>query len=152
MKDTRRKRKVVFSLKNCQRKIRINCPQIMTTLKKNNLFFSTPPSYINVVIVSDNKIKKLNKEFLHKNTTTDVLSFKVSYQEGEVIISAETAQQNALQYGFPVEYEIIYLIIHGYLHLRNYTDYTEKERTKMLKIQDRIFTKIIRNRKYESEQ
>lgn len=143
MKDTKRKKWAELSLKNHQRKIKIDCMKVKELLKKNNRYFTAPPSFIDIVLVSNKKIKELNRHFLNKNSITDVLSFRISKNEGEIIISAETAEENAKRYGMKTEDEILYLIIHGYLHLRNYTDYTLKERKKMFKIQDRIFNRIL---------
>jgi len=117
----------------------------MSALEKSKALFLAPPSYINVILVSNRKIKEINRVFLHKNTPTDVLSFKLSSYDGEVIISAEMAAENAIRYGITTEYEVLYLIIHGYLHLKNYTDYKEKERGEMFKMQDRIFYKVIKS-------
>jgi probable rRNA maturation factor len=97
-----------------------------------------------VVLVSRSRIKKLNKQFLKKKTDTDVLSFRISGDCGEIVISAETAAENAGTYGLTVENEILYLIVHGYLHLKNYRDYTEFERNKMFRKQDALFAKLLK--------
>ncbi|HPP30643.1 MAG TPA: rRNA maturation RNase YbeY [bacterium] len=139
------KKLVEFRLKNHQRKVKIDCTKVMSALEKSRMLFPAPPSHINVTLVSNTKIKELNRKFLNKNTLTDVLSFKLSPDEGEIIISAEMATENGKNYGITVEYEVLYLIIHGYLHLKNYTDYKEREREEMFKIQDRIFYKVIKS-------
>ncbi len=72
------------------------------------------------------------------------MSFRISRDSGEIIISAETAAKNGSAYGLMTEYEIIYLIIHGYLHLKNYGDYTEKERKIMFPRQNRMFNRILK--------
>lgn len=138
-----------FLLNNHQRKVKIDCKKIVAVLEKSKVFFPAPPSQLEITLISDKKIKELNKKFLHKNTSTDILSFKLSREYGEIIISVETAAKNAVRYGITTEYEIIYLIIHGYLHIRNYTDYTEKERERMFEKQDRIFNKIVGRHKGE---
>ncbi|MCM8776886.1 MAG: rRNA maturation RNase YbeY [Candidatus Omnitrophica bacterium] len=139
----KRKRVVRFHIENHQQKVKIDCTKIMTVLEKGITFFNPPPLYINISLVSNKKIKELNRKFLQKSTPTDILSFKISRYEGEVIISAEMAAENCKKYGMTVEDELLYLIIHGYLHLKNYTDYTEKEIKRMFRKQDRIF-KIIK--------
>jgi len=92
--------------------------------------------------VSDRLIKKINRQFLKKNCPTDVISFKLSRKYGEVIISAETAFRNSCKYGNTIENEIIYLIIHGYLHLKNYRDYSSSQKEKMLTVQDALFHQL----------
>lgn len=116
-------------------------------LEKCSGLFKCPPSEIGVILVSKREIKKLNRCFLKKNADTDVMSFKISGDYGEIVISAETASENAGVYGLTVENEILYLIVHGYLHLKNYRDYTETERKKMFEKQDRMFKTILKTSK-----
>ncbi len=98
---------------------------------------------IGIILVSNQKIKDLNRRFLNKNNFTDTMSFKISRDYGEVIISVEKAAENSRVYGLNTEEEILYLIVHGYLHLKGYKDYTETERAKMFVKQDAIFEKIM---------
>jgi len=86
----------------------------------------------------------LNRRFLNKNAPTDVMSFRISKDSGEIIISAETAAENGKIYGLTAECEIIYLIVHGYLHLKNYRDYTEAEKKEMFAEQDKMFDRIMK--------
>ncbi len=86
----------------------------------------------------------MNRRFLNKNASTDVMSFRISRDCGLIAISAETAAENGRIYGLTAECEIIYLIVHGYLHLKNYRDYTEPEKREMFAEQDRIFNKIMK--------
>lgn len=147
----KRKKTLEFCLKNHQRKIKIDDAKIKRHIENKISLFSPPPYCIEIAIVSNKRIRALNKQFLQKNTETDVLSFKLSRDHGVIVISAETAAENGIRFGTTLENEIIYLIIHGYLHLKNYTDYSEKERTKMFKIQDRIFNEVIQNRSTEKK-
>lgn len=71
------------------------------------------------------------------------MSFKISRNYGEVIISVEKAEENSRVYGLNTEEEILYLTIHGYLHLKGYRDYTETERAEMFVKQDAMFEKIM---------
>lgn len=144
MRNITKKKNLFFKINNRQRKIRIDISNIQNILDDNiNLFFA-PPEEIGVIIVSDRAIKTLNKKFLNKDSTTDVLSFKLSKKYGEIIISSETTYKNSLLYGVSLEEELIYLIIHGYLHLKNYKDYTSADRKKMLSVQDEIFSSIFK--------
>jgi len=70
------------------------------------------------------------------------MSFTISKNYGEIIISAEKAKENSIIYNHTTEEEIVYLIIHGFLHLQGYRDYTEKEFRDMKKAQDKIFKKL----------
>lgn len=86
-----------------------------------------------VAFVSDKKICKLNNKFRGKNSTTDVLSFPYEADEfesdennlGDIIISAEQAERQALENNLNLELEIKQLILHGILHLCGYDHETD---------------------------
>ncbi|MCM8784640.1 MAG: rRNA maturation RNase YbeY [Candidatus Omnitrophica bacterium] len=102
-----------------------------------------PPKKIIVYLVNNKTIKNLNRRFFKKNIPTDIISFKYSRNFGELIISIEQCNENAQIYKHSIEKELIYVIIHGILHLKGYKDYKEKERNEMFSVQDRIFSLII---------
>lgn len=143
IKKRRLERKVEIILKNAQRKIKLDISKVVGRLNKLNRTIDAPPLVVNVTIVNDKKIASLNRMFLKKDIPTDVLSFKISPSEGEVIISAEQAKANGPDYGLSTEEEILYLIIHGILHIKGYTDYTKESRDAMFKKQDMIFDALI---------
>ena len=78
--------------------------------------------------VSDKKMRELNRDFRGKTSTTDVLSFPFSADEfesnfdnlGDIIISAEQAENQAVENELDFETEIKQLILHGILHLCGY--------------------------------
>jgi probable rRNA maturation factor len=103
-------------------------------------------SEITLALVDNFRIKKLNQEFLKKNTATDVLSFPIQVKHpeglfylGDIIISVPYAfeQCRGLEHGLERELEI--LTIHGFLHLCGYEhgagleEEEEELRKKMLK-------------------
>lgn len=133
-----------FAINNSQKKIHIKMQEIKKVFGEKRGLFSAPPEKIGVTIVSDKKIKPLNRKFFKKNLPTDVMSFKISRKYGDIVISAETALRNSLKYGFSLEKEIIYLIVHGYLHLKNYKDYNDLQRKKMMEVQDGLFNALLR--------
>lgn len=85
---------------------------------------------INVIIVTDEKIHELNLEFLQHDYTTDVITFPLSENplEGEVYISADTARNQAVEFGITLTEEILRLAAHGALHLAGYNDATPEEK------------------------
>ena len=129
------------------RKIKINKEFLKNKLIRLKKIINPPPKKVFVYLVNNRKIKLLNKEFLKKNGFTDVISFKYSKDFGELIISVEECEKNAKIYSNTLEEELLYVIIHGILHLKGYRDYNKKEREKMLSIQDEIFSVIMQNEK-----
>jgi probable rRNA maturation factor len=84
---------------------------------------------ISVAFVDNETIHQLNKQYLQHDEPTDVLSFPLSEPNarclaGELVISAETAREQANQRRHPVEAELTLYVIHGLLHLCGYDDKT----------------------------
>ena len=77
---------------------------------------------IDVSLVNDREIRKLNREFRKKDKPTDVLSFAYDQKGilGDVVISRDTAKRNAKQFGLTYRKELKRLIIHGILHVLGY--------------------------------
>jgi probable rRNA maturation factor len=84
---------------------------------------------LTIVLVEDREIARLNRQYFHRNRPTNVISFPlmddspVSLRSrilGDVVISAETAQRDAREAGEKTEQEILFLMIHGILHLAGY--------------------------------
>jgi len=71
------------------------------------------------LITDDRELQTLNRNFRRKDYPTDVLSFPTGGGEqlGEMAISAERAQAQALEFGHPRLDEIRILMLHGLLHL-----------------------------------
>ena len=96
-------------------------------------------SQITICLVNDNCIKKLNRQYLHKNSPTDVLCFDLSDTKGlknmtaDIIISTDTAIRNSKIFKTTPMYELFLYITHGVLHLLGYDDKTQKQRNAMHK-------------------
>ena len=90
---------------------------------------------ISIAVVDDQTIRRLHRQYLDVDEPTDVLSFPLesdrSCLEGEVIVSAQTAQATAPQFGWSAENELLLYVIHGTLHLVGYDDTTDEKRTEM---------------------
>lgn len=90
---------------------------------------------ISVVIVDNQRIQQLNRQYLQHDYATDVLSFQLDDSnarlEGEVIISAEMAVQRAPDYGWSAHDELLLYLVHGLLHLVGYEDASNEQKTAM---------------------
>lgn len=84
------------------------------------------------VVVGDNTIiHELNNTYLRHDCPTDVISFCLDryddYLEGEVVVSAEVAQERYQEFGWDMESELMLYIVHGTLHQVGYEDHTEQD-------------------------
>ena len=84
---------------------------------------------LGIVFVDDTAITPLNRQYFGRNRPTNVIAFPMGPAGpapptpkllGEVVISVETARRQARKAGEAVEDEILYLLIHGILHLLGY--------------------------------
>ena len=72
------------------------------------------------VITSDGALRRLNRQFLKKDYSTDVLSFPAAEKNGalgEIAISFGRAKAQAAAFRHSIEQEIGILMLHGVLHL-----------------------------------
>lgn len=74
-----------------------------------------------VLITSSAQMRRLNRRFCGKDTTTDVLSFPSSDgTAGDIAIAADVGVRNARRLGHGAADELKILILHGLLHLAGY--------------------------------
>jgi probable rRNA maturation factor len=75
--------------------------------------------------IDSDEIKKINKHYRNKNVSTDILSFPLSPNEGEIYISINEAKKEAPKFDRDLENFIKFLFIHGCVHLKGY-DHSDK--------------------------
>ena len=95
---------------------------------------------ISVLIASDRRMAALHKEFCGLAGPTDVLTF----QHGEIVISAETAARQARIFHSNVTAEIQLYLLHGLLHLAGFDDVTTLDRRRMHGLQKKLFATALR--------
>ncbi|MCQ2784294.1 rRNA maturation RNase YbeY [Helicobacter pylori] len=92
--------------------------------------FLAPTQTIELILVSDETMREINRDLRNCDYATDVLSFPLETIPhaplGSVVINAPLAQENALKLGHSLEDEIALLFIHGVLHLLGYDHEKDK--------------------------
>lgn len=91
------------------------------------------PAQIDVMIVNDEIIKEMNRDYRNIDASTDVLSFPLgadgvydtnpengALMLGDIVISYEHALAQAELYGHSFERELAFLTVHSMLHLLGY--------------------------------
>jgi probable rRNA maturation factor len=97
------------------------------------------PGEINIIITTDEKLIKINRQFLKHNYNTDVISFSYNCESlinGEVYISLDTVKKNSINYKVSLSNELLRVIIHGILHLCGYEDDNEMKKGIMREKED----------------
>ena len=104
-------------------------------------------SQMNIIISDNSRLKKLNRKYRGKNKPTDVLSFDFrgvagSSELGEVYISVEKAQSQAVERGHSFKHEILSLACHGILHVLGYEHDNDRLERKMKERERRYLSAI----------
>ncbi len=77
--------------------------------------------YLEIIFISDDHMKQLNSEYRKIDASTDVLTFVYDKPMlGEIYISLDTIKRQAANYKNTFEGELIYILIHGLLHICGY--------------------------------
>lgn len=108
---------------------------------------------VSVVLVDDNNIRELNRQYRGLDRSTDVLSFALREGDepevingpeetllGDIVISLETAIRQADEYGHSLSRELAFLAVHGMLHLNGYDHETETAEREMRRQEEHILS------------
>jgi len=112
--------------------------------------------YISLAFVSKKEIHEMNNVYRGKDKVTDVLSFSFVFEKtiwdfktfkddelGEIIICYDVAKIQAKEFKKSIREELLFLTIHGILHLLGFEDEkTEKEWKHMERWQNFLCEKI----------
>lgn len=111
--------------------------------------------FFDINIVNDGEIKKINNEYRKINKITDVISFAFNDNKeiktpllGEIFLNYEQASRQSQEYGHSLYRELLFLTIHGLLHLLQYDHDTKSKEDQMNSLTEQIIKGIMINRKY----
>jgi probable rRNA maturation factor len=92
---------------------------------------------IAIALVSDRRIRTLNRSYRRKDVPTDVLSFDPC----DIVISTDTARRQAREAGHSYATELKVLALHGLLHLLGYDHHAADDRGRMARLERRLRAK-----------
>ncbi|NLW21974.1 MAG: rRNA maturation RNase YbeY [Tissierellia bacterium] len=125
--------------------------KIKEAVRESLLLEGRPLNYeISISFVDNEEIRELNKMYRGIDEETDVLSFPLGEDEfinpvpmlGDIIISAEKALEQALEYGHSLLREITYLTVHSMFHLLGYDHMDHREREIMRSKEKQVMKKL----------
>lgn len=102
----------------------------------------------NIIIIDNERIREINKEYRKIDKETDVISFAlednmdISYDDfrllGDIYISIDRCYLQAMEYGHSREREICFLATHGILHLLGYDHMESEDEKEMFSLQNKL--------------
>jgi probable rRNA maturation factor len=140
-----------ISIQNIHPRLRVKKTPLKRLIQ-NILSSEKTNSGVDLILVDDNLMKKLNREFTRRDKTTDVLSFgmqegnsdPVEYPGlGDVYVCLDQAKRQAEERRLKLEEEVALLVAHGVLHLLGY-DHQKKNQEVIMRKKEREYLKKIK--------
>jgi probable rRNA maturation factor len=127
-------KRIKIEIANLQMAQKINRP-LLRKILSHTMREAGVGGTLSVAVVDSQEITELNRRFLGRAEPTDVLSFPMedgaSDDFGEVVVCAEIAGQEAVEWEISFDAELALYAVHGLLHLLGYDDLTSKQRSRM---------------------
>lgn len=107
---------------------------------------------LSISLVDSHEMTELNLKYRGKEGPTNVLSFSQRDGEaspnqtdllGDVVICSDVASDEAVQLGYSHDEMVLYLLIHGILHLHGYEHTEPPDAQAMQGEVDRIFEELL---------
>ncbi len=114
---------------------------------------------ITITLTTPENIKEINKTYRDIDRATDVLSFPIFEKDeldkkiekkdfeiedmlGDIVISIEKVEEQAVEYGHSFERELSYMVVHGFYHLMGYDHIKEEDKKIMRKKEEEVLEKL----------
>jgi len=140
-------------IRNLQKKIRFRNKYLEGIIKKSVsvLAHGRAAVEVNLIIVDNTYIRRINRKYRHMDRVTDVIAFPsgkcpgwpgASPEGGDIVISAERAFSQASEFGHSLKKEMTVLTLHGVLHLFGF-DHIKKNDEAVMKKKERKILKCL---------
>ena len=83
---------------------------------------------LSIAFVSEKKSREINKKYRNKDKPTNVLSFALRKNEGELVLCPTLIKRETKIFGKNFDQLLRFLVIHGMLHLKGYEHSSTMER------------------------
>ena len=134
---------IKVDIKDMQDRIKVE-RRFIRRIVKETLKKEKRSGEVSLVLAENEYVRELNRKYRSIDRATDVLAFPMDEEIlGDIVISVEKAQEQAVSYRQSFEEEMARLIIHGVLHLLGYSDSSKHDEKKMHARQEQILEEIL---------
>lgn len=109
---------------------------------------------VSIVLTDDEGITRLNRQYFNRHRPTNVIAFPMAGGEpalinpqvlGDVVISVETARRQSRAIGGKTEDEVLFLMIHGILHLLGYDHEGSADERRAMEVKERELFSLLKS-------
>ncbi len=88
---------------------------------------------ISYIFCSDDYLLDINRQYLHHDYYTDIITFPYAYDpiESEIYISIDRVKDHAMVHSVPFDNELLRVMAHGLLHMCGFSDSSNAEKEEM---------------------
>ena len=140
-------------IENRQKKQSIPLKRLEQVAQKILSVSGCPEAELSILLVDDEQIHQINRDYLDHDYPTNVISFAMQEGEGgdiqpdllgDVVISTETAARDAAEADASFESELYFLLLHGILHLLGYDHErgSEEDARRMELREEEVFAQV----------
>jgi len=137
------------AVNNRQRRLKVNTRWLARIARRALDLIDDTDSQLDIVLVNDATIAKLNTQYHATPGPTDVLSFNYGEGQGELVISVECAVRQARRFRTTPVRELVLYVVHGILHLHGYDDQAPSDRRRMRSAERRLMARLGEHSKFK---
>lgn len=157
---------------NSQRKVKVPLGVLRKAAQSALSSLGSGDAELSLLITGDRKMRALNRAYRGLDRTTDVLSFSISGGSpakrgapgkrpagakspsvdgppavlGDIVISAPKAKAQADELGHSLEDELLFLLVHGILHLMGYDHEAGVEEKRRMEKKQRELIRLVKEK------
>ena len=122
---------------------RLICPRAFCRHIIESAWKGAKEAEISVVLADDGFVHQLNKHYRGKDKPTNVLSFEnEGLCAGDIVVAYGVLVREAREQHKSFRAHLAHLLVHGTLHLQKYDHLTDKEATKMERLETKIMQQL----------
>lgn len=130
---------------NKQKKYVVRAGRLRRVLEEVQTRCGLHEGVVTLVLCGTAAVRSLNRKFRKRDEATDVLSFPMGLRAadgelylGDIIIAVPVAFRQAREKGRSLEHELVFLAVHGFLHLLGYNHGRDMEQRERFLLESRL--------------